>query len=54
MCNIDVKVEDEDTTVIMLVSMSNSFENFVQSFIIGKDTMKPEEVRSSLHSQKIY
>ena len=46
--NIDVKVEDEDTTLILLVSLPNYFENFVQSFIVGKDTVKLEEVRSGI------
>ena len=39
MRNIDVKVDDEDATLIMLVSLPNSFENFVQSFIVGKNTV---------------
>ncbi|WZZ72241.1 hypothetical protein YC2023_083611 [Brassica napus] len=51
--NIDVKVEDEDAALIMLVSLSNSFENFMQSFIIGKNTMKLEEVRSVFHTQEL-
>lgn len=51
--NIDVKVEDEDATLILLVSLPNSFENFVQSFIVGKDTVKLEEVRSALHSREL-
>uniref|UniRef100_A0A0D3BSI2 CCHC-type domain-containing protein n=1 Tax=Brassica oleracea var. oleracea TaxID=109376 RepID=A0A0D3BSI2_BRAOL len=37
----------------MLVSLPNSFENFVQSFIVGKDTVKLEEVRSALHSREL-
>lgn len=37
--NIDVKVEDEDAAVTLLVSLSNSFEKFVQLFIVGKDTV---------------
>uniref|UniRef100_A0A0D3BS43 Reverse transcriptase Ty1/copia-type domain-containing protein n=1 Tax=Brassica oleracea var. oleracea TaxID=109376 RepID=A0A0D3BS43_BRAOL len=52
--NIDVKVEDEDATLILLVSLPNSFENFVQSFIVGKDTVKLEEVRSALHSRELH
>uniref|UniRef100_A0A0D3BX66 CCHC-type domain-containing protein n=1 Tax=Brassica oleracea var. oleracea TaxID=109376 RepID=A0A0D3BX66_BRAOL len=52
--NIDVKVEDEDATLILLVSLPNFFENFVQSFIVGKDTVKLEEVRSALHSRELH
>uniref|UniRef100_A0A0D3E3J1 CCHC-type domain-containing protein n=1 Tax=Brassica oleracea var. oleracea TaxID=109376 RepID=A0A0D3E3J1_BRAOL len=37
----------------MLVSLPNSFENFVQSFIVGKDTSKLEEVTSALHSPEL-
>ena len=37
LCNIDVKVEDEDAALILLVSLPLSDENFVQSFIVGKD-----------------
>ncbi|KAL0787017.1 hypothetical protein Bca101_003263 [Brassica carinata] len=51
--NIDVKVEDEDAALILLVSLPNSFENSVQSFIVGKDTVKLEEVRSALHSREL-
>lgn len=54
LCNIDVKVEDEDAALILLVSLPNSFENFVQSFIVGKDTVKLEEVRSALHSRELH
>ena len=49
--NIDVKVEDEDAALVLLVSLPLSYENFVQSFIVGKDTISLEEVRSSLHSR---
>ncbi|KAJ4700747.1 Retrovirus-related Pol polyprotein from transposon TNT 1-94 [Melia azedarach] len=51
--NIDVKVEDEDAALILLVSLPLSYENFVQSFIVGKDTMSLEEVRSSFHTREL-
>ena len=51
--NIDVKIEDEDAALILLVSLPMSFENFVQSFIVGKDTVSLEEVRSALHSREL-
>ncbi|KAJ4730101.1 Retrovirus-related Pol polyprotein from transposon TNT 1-94 [Melia azedarach] len=51
--NIDVKVEDEDAALILLVSLPLSYENFVQSFIVGKDIVSLEEVRSSLHTREL-
>jgi LTR polyprotein gag-polypeptide-like protein len=51
--NIDIKIEDEDATLILLVSLPLSYENFVQSFIVGKDTITLEEVRSSLHTREL-
>ena len=51
--NIEVKVEDEDAALILLVSLPPLYQNFVQSFIVGKYTMSLEEVRSSLHSREL-
>ncbi|KAL6138517.1 hypothetical protein ACLB2K_063799 [Fragaria x ananassa] len=51
--NIDVKVDDEDATLIPLVSLPLSYENFVDSFISGRDTVTLEEVRSSLHTREM-
>lgn len=50
--NIDVKVEDEDAALILLVSLPESYENFVESFITGKDNLSLEDVRSALHSRE--
>ncbi|CAE6218056.1 unnamed protein product [Arabidopsis arenosa] len=49
--NIDVKVEDEDAALLLLVSLPLSYENFVESFIVNKVTVTLEEVRSALHSR---
>ncbi|KAL6133480.1 hypothetical protein ACLB2K_065715 [Fragaria x ananassa] len=46
--NVDVKVDDEDAALILLVSLPLSYENFVDSFIGRRDTVTLEEVRSSL------
>ncbi|GKD61890.1 retrovirus-related pol polyprotein from transposon TNT 1-94, partial [Tanacetum coccineum] len=37
--NVKVKIDDEDVALILLVSFPPSFENFVNSFIVGKDTI---------------
>jgi len=52
--NIEVKIEDEDAALILLVSLPPSYENFVQSFIVGKDIVSLEEIRSSLHSRELH
>ena len=51
--NIEEKVSDEDAALILLVSLPLSYENFVQSFIVGKETVSLEEVRSSLHNREL-
>ncbi|KAK9714879.1 hypothetical protein RND81_06G127500 [Saponaria officinalis] len=51
--NIDVKVDEEDAALILLVSLPVSYENFVQSFIVGKDTVTLEDVRSSIHTREL-
>ncbi|GKC14004.1 retrovirus-related pol polyprotein from transposon TNT 1-94 [Tanacetum coccineum] len=52
--NVEVKIDDEDAALILLVSLPPSFENFVNSFIVGKYTITLEDVRSSLHSRELY
>ncbi|KAG6410952.1 hypothetical protein SASPL_129025 [Salvia splendens] len=47
--NVDVKVEDEDGALILLVSLPESYENFVESFMTGKETLSLEDFRSVLH-----
>lgn len=51
--NVEVKIDDEDAILILLVSLSSSYENLVNSFIVGRDTISMEEVRSSIHSREL-
>lgn len=51
--DIDVKVEDEDAAMIMLVSLPPSYENLVSSLSVGRDYITLEEVRSTLHSREL-
>lgn len=54
MHNIDVKVENEDASLILSASLPNSYENFFQSLIGSKDTMSLEEVGSALQSRELH
>ena len=51
--NIDIKIDDEDAALILLVSLPLSYENFKESFISGKDSLSVEELRSALHSREL-
>lgn len=51
--NVEVKIDDEDAILILLVSLSSSYENLVNSFIVGRDTISMEEFRSSIHSREL-
>ncbi|GJW92213.1 transposable element [Tanacetum coccineum] len=51
--NVDVKIDDEDAALILLVSLPPSYENFVNSFVVGKETITLEDVRSGLHSREL-
>ncbi|GKD04077.1 hypothetical protein Tco_1179051 [Tanacetum coccineum] len=33
--NVEVKIEDEDAALVLLVSLPHSFESFVSSFVVG-------------------
>ena len=50
---IDVKMEDEDLAMILLASLPPSYENFVSSLSVGKDSIILEEVKSSFYSREL-
>nr|KYP35896.1 Retrovirus-related Pol polyprotein from transposon TNT 1-94 [Cajanus cajan] len=47
--DIDVKIEDEDSAMILLALLPPSYESFVNSLSVGKDFITLEEVKASLH-----
>ena len=51
--DIDVKMEDEGLAMILLTSLPTSYENFMSSFSVGKDSITLEEVKSSLYSREL-
>ena len=52
-CDIDVNIKDEDLKMILLACLPPSYENFVNSFSVGKDSNTLEEAKSSLYSREL-
>ncbi|GJU35103.1 retrovirus-related pol polyprotein from transposon TNT 1-94 [Tanacetum coccineum] len=48
--NVELKIDDKDAALILLVSLPPSFDNFVNSFVIGKDAITLEMSNPILHS----
>jgi hypothetical protein len=53
MKNIDIKVDDEDQALILLCSLPDSFDNFVNSMLYGRDTISLADVKSALNSMEL-
>ena len=53
LCDIDVKIEDEDLAMILLASLLLSYENFVSSHSVGKDSNTLEEFKSNIYSREL-
>jgi hypothetical protein len=51
--NIDVKVDDEDQALILLCSLPDLFDNFVNSMLYGRDTISLADVKSALNSMEL-
>lgn len=53
LCNIDIKVEDEDVALILIVSFPVTDRSFMESFVVGKYSFYLDEVRSTLHTREV-
>ena len=51
--NINVKMEEKDLSMILLTSFPPSYDNFVSSSSVSKDSITLEEVKSSLYSREL-
>ena len=50
----NVKIDYEDLTMILLASLPLSYENFVSSLSVGNDSIRLEEIKSSLYSRELW
>lgn len=51
LCNLDIKIDDYDAALILVVSLPNNYQNFVESFMVGKDSLTLEEVKATLDTR---
>ena len=53
LCGIDVQMEYKDLAMILLAFLPPSYENFVGSLSVGKDSIIIEEVKSNIYSREL-
>jgi hypothetical protein len=51
--NIDVKIEDEDQTLLMLFIFPRSHAHFKETLLYGRESLTFEEVQSALYSKDL-
>jgi hypothetical protein len=51
--NIDIKVNDEDQALILLCSLPDTFDNFVNSMLYSRDTISLADVKSTMNSMEL-
>ena len=52
LAKVDVKIEEKDQALLLLTSLPDSYENIITTILYGKDTLKMEEVESTLLSHE--
>ena len=52
LARVDVKIEEEDQALLLLTSLPDSYENIITTILYGKDTLKMDEVESTLLSHE--
>ncbi|GJT93084.1 retrovirus-related pol polyprotein from transposon TNT 1-94 [Tanacetum coccineum] len=53
LANIDVDINDEDRALMLLTSLSSSYDNFVETLLYGRESLTLEDVLSSLNSWEL-
>ncbi|GJY35232.1 reverse transcriptase domain-containing protein [Tanacetum coccineum] len=50
---IDIAISNEDQALLLLTSLSSSYDNFVKTLLYGWDTLKLEDVLTTLNSREL-
>lgn len=51
--NIEIKVEEEDQALLLLISLSREYENLSDTLIFGRESLTLDEVQSALFSKDL-
>lgn len=52
--NVDIKIDDKDAALILSASLPFSYENFIDFFTDGKDTLSLEEMKIEVLTREVY
>ncbi|GJR89409.1 hypothetical protein Tco_0213420 [Tanacetum coccineum] len=50
---IDIVISDEDQALLLLTSLPLSYDNFMETLLYGRDTLKLEDVLATLNSREL-
>ncbi|GJU01820.1 hypothetical protein Tco_1112158 [Tanacetum coccineum] len=53
LANIDIKIEDEYQALMLLTSLPSSYENFVETLLYGRESLKMEDVLATLNLREL-
>lgn len=51
--NIDIKLDDEDQSLLLLKSLPSEFENLADTLLYGRDSLTLDEVQATLSSKEL-
>nr|GEZ40325.1 zinc finger, CCHC-type [Tanacetum cinerariifolium] len=53
LANIDIEIKDEDQAVMLLRSLSSSYENFVETLLYERESLRMEDVLATLNPREL-
>ncbi|GJV89929.1 hypothetical protein Tco_1533867 [Tanacetum coccineum] len=53
LANIDIENEDEDQALMLLILLSSSYENFVETLLYGRESLTMENALATLNSREL-
>nr|GFB81095.1 retrovirus-related Pol polyprotein from transposon TNT 1-94 [Tanacetum cinerariifolium] len=51
--NIDIEIKDEDQTLMLITSLSSSYENFVKTLLHARESLTVEDVLETMNSREL-